>query len=182
MHQKLQESNNQKYADMIKFISGFTLMILLTGCEKDPVNLDKNIRVDKELIEELNAKSFDTLVIESNRFVLDAYLWRDFMPFSPENGKPMVAINWLRQVDSTEIPDHIHLMKQYVIFNDSIWTSAYATETHPNQSNYKIERVSREGPKWGPKIYVDVISNVYDAATNKNYFIRTKKVYVERTD
>ena len=166
---------------MKRYVIIFTTLILLISCEKDDIN-ESNIRIDKELISELNSKSYDTLIIESNKLVLDAYLWRDFMPISPSDGKAMISINWLRDIDSTEILDNIDLIAQYVIYNDSIWIAEYENETRPTQPDYKIEKISREGPKWGPKIYVDVISKVRDFNTNNDYYIRIKNIYVERTD
>ncbi len=157
----------------------FIVLIILTSCEKEDINY---IRVDKELISELNSKSYDTLMIGSNSFILDAYLWRDFQPVSPPDGKPMISINWLINTDSTAIPDNIDMIKQYVIYEDSIWISEYENEYRTNLPEYKIEKVSREGPKWGPKIYVDVISKVRDFKTNNNYYIIKKNVYVIRTD
>ena len=166
---------------MKKYIIIFTTLILLISCEKEDIN-ESNIRIDKELISELNSKSYDTLIIESNKLVLDAYLWRDFMPISPSDGKAMISINWLRDIDSTEILDNIDLIEQYVIYNDSIWIAEYENETSTTQPDYKIEKISREGPKWGPKIYVNVISKVRDSNTNNDYYIRIKNIYVERTD
>ena|SRR5690554_893354 len=166
---------------MKKYVIIFMTLILLISCEKEDIN-ESNIRIDKELITELNSKSYDTLIIEANIFVLDAYLWRDFMPISPSDGKPMISINWLRDIDSTEISDNINLIEQYVIYNDSIWIAEYENETSTTQPDYKIEKISREGPKWGPKIYVDVISKVRNSKTNNDYYIRIKNIYVDRTD
>jgi hypothetical protein len=158
-----------------------TALVLLIGCNKDDIN-ESNIRIDTELISELNSKSHDTLKIESNKFVLDAFLWRDFMPISPPNGKPMISINWLRNIDSTKIPENIDLIKQYVIYKDSIWVSDYGNKDLTEQSEYKIKKISRDGPKWSPKIYVDVISKINDSDTNNDYYIKIKNVYVRRTD
>ena len=166
---------------MRKYIIVFTALIILISCEIEDDN-KSNIRIDKELISELNSKSFDTLIIESDKYVLDAYLWRDFMPISPSDGKPMISINWLRKIDSTKIGENIDLIKQYVIYNDSIWISDYENEDLTEQPEYKVKKVSRVGPKWGPKIYVDVISEVRDYNTINEYYIRTKNVYVARTD
>jgi hypothetical protein len=166
---------------MKKYVIIFMTLILLISCEKEDIN-ESNIRIDKELISELNSKSYDTLIIESNKFVLDAYLWRDFMPISPSDGKPMISINWLIDIDSIEISDNIDLIEQYVIYNDSIWIAEYENESSSTQPDYKIEKISREGPKWGPKIYIDVISKVHDSNTNRDYYIRIKNIYVERTD
>jgi hypothetical protein len=48
-------------------------------------------------------------------------------------------------------------------------------------TEHKIERVSRNGPKWEPEIYVDVIAQIHDSKTNQDYYIKRKNVYVERT-
>ena len=144
--------------------------------------MDNDIRLDKELILQLKAKAVDTLIIESNSFVLNAYLWRDFQPESPPNGKPMISINWLIDVNSAKIPDNISMLKQYVIYQDSIWISDYESEIRPSQPEYKIEKMSRNGPEWGPKVYVDVVSQIYDSNTDKTHYLVFKNVFIERTD
>lgn len=151
----------------------------LISCDDD---ISPNVRLDKELVLQLNTKSTDTLVIASGTYILDAYLWRDFMPISPIDGKPLISINWLINLDSVSIPDNIGLIKQYVIFQDYVWTSDYTNESTSYQPSYKIQRVSREGPKWGPKIFVDVISQIHDSYSNEDYYIKRKNVYIERTD
>ncbi len=95
----------------------------------------------------------------------------------------MISINWLVCTNSIKIPDNISMVKQYVIYDDEIWETYYENEAPaPNLPVYKMERISRNGPKWGPKIYVDVISQIHDSNTNKDYYIERKNVYVERTD
>ena len=144
--------------------------------------MDNDIQLDKELIQQLKTKAVDTLKIEPNSFVLEAYLWRDFQPESPPNGQPMISINRLIDVNSVKTPDNISMVKQYVIYQDSIWISDYENEMAPSQPEYKIEKVSRNGPEWGPKVYVDVISQIYDSNTDKTHYIALKNAFIERTD
>jgi len=158
------------------FIGG----VVFTSCENDVFVY--NTDMDKAEISQIKKKAVETLVIGSNSFVLDAFLWRDFMPISPPNGTPMISINWLICTKSNKIPDNIDLVKQFVFFNDSVWVSDYEKETRPDQPEYKIEKISRNGPKWGPNINVDVISQIHDSKTNKDYYIMRKKVFVIRTD
>lgn len=167
---------------MFRKIASIVLLTLLISCETEEVNNDTNVFYGRELISELNKTSLDTIIIGSNPYVLDAYLWRDFMPVSPPDGRPVISINWLRNLDSILIPNNIDLTKQYVIYGDSVWISDYEIESPPNQIEYKIEKVSRGGPKWGPHINVDVISKIHDSDANEYYFITLKNVYVERTD
>ena len=161
------------------------VFILLLSCKKDSSEKDDinyNIRLDKELVQQLNTDAYDTLIIESGSYILDAYIWRDFQPISPPNGKPMFSINWLINIDSAKIPDNIDLIKQYVINGDSIWTSSYENDLRPYQPLYKIEKYSNGGPKWGPKIYVDVVAQIYDSQTDKVCFIKCKNKFIGRTD
>ena len=147
------------------------------------LSCDKETEIDKEKILQIRENAVETLTIGSNSFVLDAYLWRDFMPISPVNGKPMISINWLVSTDMVKIPENLSMVKQYVFYEDEIWVADYENETPtPSLPEYKLERISRNGPKWGPKIYVDVISQIRDSKTNKDYYIERKNVFVKRTD
>ena len=150
----------------------------LAGCEK--VDLP-NVKVDKNLIQELDSKVINVATINSHDYFIDAYLWRDFMPISPPNGKPLVSINWLISADSSAIPDNIKLEQQYVISGDSIWIANYDNVTHQTPE-YKIEKVSRDGPKWGPFVHVDVIAKISDSNTKLDYYLKLKGVYILRTD
>ena len=167
---------------MKKYITVFAILIILTSCEEEDNNNESNGWIDKELIGELISKSYDTLEVDSNTFVLDAFLWRNFMPITELGGEPMISINWLREIDSNYIPDNIDLIEQYVINNDSIWISDFENESRPPQPDYMIEKISRDGPKWGPEIYVDVISKVYNSAKDEAYYIRKENVYIVRTE
>jgi len=165
----------------IKFILAFLFStLLLVGCE--PKNgIDNNLS-DKELISELRSMVTDTLFIDSKSYVLDAYMWRDFQPISPENGKPLISINWLICTDSVKIPANIDLVKQFVIYGDVVWVSDYSNETLSAEPEFKIKKVSREGPKWDPHVSVDVISQIHDSQTDKDYYVGLKNVYIDRTD
>jgi hypothetical protein len=167
----------------MKLIHRFSIIALaacnfLTSCERDEFT---NIKVDQALISELKSKAVDVVTIDAQVYFLDAYLWRDFMPISPPNGKPLISINWLIRTDSTSIPIDIVLKQQFVIKGDSVWIADYTNESHQTL-DYKQERVSRNGPKWGPKIYVDVIAKITDTKTSCDYYLRRDKVFISRTD
>ena len=168
------------------------IALLFFGCREDelfpddgentPVFEEVNeIISDKELISKLKNDAVETLVTETGSFVLEAYLWRDFMPVSPSGGKPLVAINKLISTNLIPIPDNIHLARQYVIYNDFCWISSYEDEERP-QDKYRQEKISRNGPLWGPGVRVDVVVAVYDSKTQKTYFIINKDTRIIRTD
>ena len=164
----------QKYILIFVFIG-------LLGCNEYDFKDDSNVRFDPEFIMKLNSQSVDTLKLDSKKYILEAYLWRDFMPISPPNGRALVAINWLIDLDSTDISTNLDLVEQYVIYNDSVWIVPYENGTH-TQHLYKLEKISINGPKWGPKIYVDVISKIHNSNTHINYYLRLEDVYIGRTD
>lgn len=152
------------------------------GCG-DPAAIDR-IRTEEALIAQLRADAVETLTIGTNTFVLEAYLWRDFMPVQETaDGSPMMAVNWLVDVNSAKIPANITLERQYVIYDGEVWESEYTEQKAPSDlPGYKLERVSGGGPKWGPGIYVEVIAKVCDSKTGKSHYIRLENVFVARTD
>lgn len=150
-----------------------TLSII--GCNQVEMDRGEDVQIKEKAVE--------TLSIGSNSFALEAYLWRDFQPMSPEDGKPMISINWIICTKSNKIPDNISMVKQFVIYENEIWEANYEDEAPaPSLPAFKIEGISRNGPKWGPGIYVDIISQIHDSKTNKDYYIELKHVYVNRTD
>lgn len=163
---------------MCRQLTILTFSVFFLGCDKE---IDINPQEFQPSITELKAKAVDTLNINANRLTLDAYLYRDFMPVSPPNGKPMIAINWLIDVDSMKIPEHLEMVGQAVIYGDSIWISDYEPDDGITSSEFKWQRTSRDGPKWGPDVYVDVISLVRDTETEKEYCIQKERVFVSST-
>lgn len=130
--------------------------------------------------DELIRKSEEILKFGGHTYVLEAYLWRDFMPVSPPDGRPLIAINRLVEKDGLAIPEGVDIVMQYVINKDEVWESNYS-ESVQGQANI-IEKISREGPKWGPDIYVTVISKVVDSKSGETYLLRLEDVYIGRTD
>jgi len=168
----------------MKFHFGSPTAILITtiflfGCEKDKFS---GVKVDQDLILELKSQSVSSININSQNYFIDAYLWRDFQPNSPPNGKPLISINWLISSDSRPIPDNIVMKQQYVIYRDSVWIANYENETGPSTPDYKIEKISRNGPKWGPKVYVDVVAKISNTKTNQDYYLKLENVFIIRTD
>jgi len=140
-----------------------------------------NVKEKFDPIKEIKAKAVDTLVLGENSFVLDADLWNNLMPsFPPPPDGPLCSINWLICTNFVTIPHHIDMVKQYVFFENFFWITEYRnTPPPPYLPPYKIEKTSRNGPFWGKNIYVDVISQIHDAKSNKDYFLWKKNVFVE---
>lgn len=154
------------------------IFLLSSGCTEEE---QPDFRIDKAKINELLSLSTEQITINETTLALHAYLWRDFMPISPPDGKNLISINWLVDVDSVAIPSNIILSEQYVINGDSLWAASYTNEIRETES-YIIERVSREGPKWEPNIEVIVIAKVVDLNTNREYLLIRENQQILRTD
>jgi len=111
---------------------------------------------------------------------LHAYLWRDFMPICPPNGRNLVSVNRLVDMDSVRIPDNIILSQQFVINGDSLWVAEYKLEERETKP-YIIEKISVNGPKWATDIVVKVIVKVIDLNDNSEYYLRREKQPIQRT-
>lgn len=106
-----------------------------------------------------------TLNIGGSYFTLDAVLWRDFMPPTEPNGKPMSSKVQLNLISGPDILSNITFVRQYVIYGTEIWAAdIYFIGVN---SNF-IEGTSSGGPKWGPDVNVDVVLEFkYDNTTYK---------------
>ena len=153
----------------------------LVACSRDPLAPPADILANRTLAARLYAKASDTAVIGSRRYVLKAFLWRDFAPPSPPSGRPLASINWLIALDSGAVPETLSLEEEYVIHGDSVWRAPY--EDRPGITFlYRQERRAGGGPRWGPGIHVDVMARVRDAATGQDRYLSRKGVYIYRTD
>ncbi|MCF8302862.1 MAG: hypothetical protein K9I94_06260 [Bacteroidales bacterium] len=174
----------------MKSLLQYIIVILVVGgiisCSDEPtLNLDEELLTGVKhapgLISDLREESKDKVVIGNHSYVLKAYLWRDFMPVNPPDGKPLISINTLVNQDSAAIPSEIEMKQQYVIYNDSLWVTDYTNEVS-NDPEYELERISRSGPKWGPNVKVDVISKINNVDTRKTYLLIVEDQNIERVE
>jgi hypothetical protein len=153
-------------------------IVLFSSCKKQG---DETILLDPVLPKPADPAvlrmSPETLLIENNTLILDTYVWRDFMPISPPDGQPMICSGFLKDVDSLPLVGGIIPTKQHVIFEDQVW-SALPSEIN-KFNDFSIEYVTRNGPKWGPDIYVDVV--IEFTYKDSLYSIQDKMQYVEKT-
>ena len=120
-----------------------------------------------------------SLSIGGRSFFLETYLWRDFMPVSPPDGKPLIAVVRIVAADSLALSPGLECHRIYVILNDEMWEAdATLSETQPE--DFKLECVARDGPKWGPNVAVEVVVRLYQEDTY--YYLRAPQQWIFRTD
>jgi hypothetical protein len=122
-----------------------------------------------------------TVTIDGQSVVLQTSMWRDFMPVSPPDGKPLVAIfRPVRSDNST--PPGVRIEEAWVVFGEETWNPKITEErfaSPPAQTHY--EAVAREGPKWGPNVTVSVVVSIRDASGNTQ-LLRASNQTIGRTD
>lgn len=149
-----------------------SISLSLAGSRKPA---DKNI---KELL-----AAADTVTISQTVVVLETYLWRDFMPVSPPDGKPLRAVVNLVPVNTDIIPAEVDLVKLWVISENTVWSTGLQIVGEPDLSRPqpKIEKMASGGPKWGPGITVTVLVQIEDPEGDY-YLIKAEDQMIHRTD
>ncbi len=149
--------------------------VVLIGCS----NTSSPVGTKKIDIEEL-IKSPTTVQIDSTTFTLSVYLWRDFMPISPIDGKPMLAVVSITTIDSSDFPTHIDADKFWVIDSANVWEAQLIDD--PNSYlDYKIAKKASDGPKWETGILVDAVVRLIENDSVYHY-LKVEDIEITRTD
>ena len=151
--------------------------MLIFGCENYKPS-------DSSILVRALLSSPDKIEIDGREFILETCLWRDFMPLSPPNGKPLIALIWVTATDSLEFPSSVDANRLWVVFNDEeVWETDFSDEELPEEPNRKhqLARIARDGPKWGPGIQVDVVVRIIDGENNI-YLLKASNQLIYRTD
>jgi hypothetical protein len=90
---------------------------------------------------------------------LEAHLWRDFMPISPPDGKPLLAVLFIRAADGSPMVADVRADAAWVVYGDLVWA---CSEVERQNWGERGRFALRGGPKWGPGVAVDVIVRVRD--------------------
>ena len=102
------------------------------------------------------------VVLAGKSLVLDASLWRDFMPISPPDGRPLTAVLQVRAEDGSRVPATVGVDMVWVLNGADAWSTVPREERSRNETAPIYELVARDGPKWGPDITVDVVVRLRD--------------------
>ena len=108
---------------------------------------------------------------------------RDFQPATPPDGKPLIALIRVIAIDLLPFPSTLDANRLWVINGQEVWEKEFSDEEIPTDPNRKhqLEKIARNGPKWGPGIYVDVVVRIIDYK-NKTYLLKASNQYIGRTD
>lgn len=118
--------------------------------------------------------------IDGRKYLLETYMWRDFMPIVPPDGRSLIALIWVTAIDSLQFPSWLDANRLWVIKDKELWETKFSNEARPRYP-YKLEKIARDGPKWSPKIQVDVVVRLVDRE-NRTYLLKASKQWIGRTD
>lgn len=151
-----------------------SVLVLVPACSDD-VTAPETPQVPAMTLAQL-ASAPATLALSQQDYQLETYLWRDFMPNSPRDGKPMVAFTRLVSTDQQPIPGDVKLVYIWVVNGDRVWATTFSSEGGDATGRY-----ARGGPKWGPNISVDVIVGV-TIGSSELRLVRASAQLIHRTD
>ena len=121
-----------------------------------------------------------TGTLDGQSVIIEPYLWRDFQPTSPPDGKPLIAVVRVR-ASGTSLSATITADSIWVISESSAWASRAVQEQTRSATGDLLEVIARNGPKWGPGASVDVVVRLRDQ-TGRVIYVRAADQLIKRTD
>ena len=110
------------------------------------------------------------IVADGKTLTLRTSLWRDFMPISPPDGKPLVAVLNIDTEDGSQVPATLTADTSWVLHGTDVWSTT--VEQRPRaETAPSYEVIARNGPKWGPDVSVDVVVRLVDS-TGRSLLLR----------
>jgi len=155
------------------------ILMVLHTCGKSPShnNISNITNPTQETLEQAPKQ----LSVNGSALTLTTYLWRDFMPMSPPDGKPMIAVATISTTDSTVFPATIKADRMWIINGDQVWNTEFTNENQPPTDSILIKKVARDGPKWGPGVDVTVVVRLVDGQ-GETMLLKAENQPIHRTD
>lgn len=152
-------------------------VVLLSACEKP------NVIDDADLLDRLMTNSVDTLVYNSSKHVIEAELYRDFFPGSSiPTKRPLIASVSLVNLDSVRISTDLDIAKLYIIKDPIIWVSSPTSTNSQSIPEYKLSKLSNDGPEWDTDQLVDVVLEIRNSVKSENYLLIVRDITIERIE
>jgi len=147
--------------------------LLYSACSYPPTEPDPDLGALKSAPENVS--------FTGRQYHLESYLWRDFMPISPPDGKPLIALAKIISADSSEISLRLTVKHMWVVYDTLVWSAPLSNESLPPTLPYVLEVIARDGPKWGPGVKVEVVVEIADT-TGVAQLLRASEQMIYRTD
>ncbi len=160
----------------MKMLTLFIVVLFFAACD-----LVQPVERRLKDIDELLAAPV-RITIDDREYYLDTFLWRDFQPVAPPDGRPLIALIWVIAADSLAMPPDIDATRIWVIHKNEVWESRFSDESRPDSvPEYQLEKIARNGPKWGPDVFVEVVVRVIDTKSGDVFLLRASEQYIGMT-
>ena len=132
------------------------------------------------------------IVLDGKSLSLSAYLWRDFSPSAwGYNGSPLMLGLKVATTDKKAFPSGVRVGRAWVLFGEQIWEASDFRSRPRGLSDNKEGWIkcsvspecvipTRDGPTWGPGVFVDVVVRLIDKE-GKHHLIQAQKQYINAT-
>lgn len=100
-----------------------------------------------------------SLTIDGFELNFETFLWRDYMPISPPDGKPLIAKVELSEKKGDQLPEKLDTDMIWVVYQNQTWGTRYE-ETQFEHDPTRLVKVARNGPKFGPGKNVTVVIRI----------------------
>jgi hypothetical protein len=136
----------------------FIFCILIIGCAENGISDPPDISI------QVLQSTPDTITVENRVMYLSTYLWRDFQPMIGVNGSALIGLFYVTAIDSFRLSSNISADAVWIIHNNQVWKSLFSHEPAPDPElrPNRIVKIARNGPPWGPDVFVDVIVRITD--------------------
>lgn len=135
-----------KLYQLALFIISFVLLISCSMVNDPEYHLDDSL--DKIPVQILKNAPSD-LTIDGLKLNFEPFLWRDFQPISPPDGKPLIANVTITAKNGSPLPEKLDSDMIWVLYENQVWGTIY-TETQFEHDPTRLVKVARNGPKFGP--------------------------------
>ena len=155
---------------------GFIIIILICG-----VTILFSIPLTPSIVSLQDLQTApERIEINGTEYTLETYLNRDFMPISPPDGQPLVAVIKVKAPGETAISSQIDATRLWVVKGKEIWETEFANE-EGSAIGDTLEKIGRDGPKWEPGISVDVVVRIIDLKSGNNYLLKASNQAIHRS-
>lgn len=149
-----------------------TAVLLLAGCDPPTTTISPEPQPLLEAPTQVRVDGYD--------LTLETSLSRDFKPLSPPDGRPLIAVLWIKTADGRPFPAGVTADRVSVVYGDEVWT-APARQEHESWRAGVLEAIARDGPKWGPDVTVDVVVRLRGPGGTE-FLLRAPDQRIGRTD
>lgn len=151
---------------------------VLSGCDRHPAGQENCLSLPTTSIAPPAGPVPETLATSGVRLTIRAELFRDFMPVSPPQGRPMFAVIRLSEVDSLAIPAGIVPDHLWALQPPRTWSTPLEDPGFPPDST-QIWREAGCGPLWDPGTFATVLVRVRTPQGDR--FVRRDSVAITAT-